>query len=264
MLRLCLVYELCLVHGCYIRRIFAHTEDELALLLSWNKGYLCFCVLHRAVLCVWHAVQLVSVCPHKQGLYFLSQVTGFSFVTCRRVKINANLWFCWCWEGHCFYVGTLLELVALPKSHTPPVQPHPNLAPGSPTIWGKNTQKPRVTFELVPIEAPAMLEYICHITVLFSIFYFPVFICMTLSNLDQVITNVIHMYPVYSPFFSLLHFSLLPFFSNHSPLFCRPPPHTLPDFLLSAKQKQYHSKLFEFSCMLDIHRKHPWSQHVSP
>lgn len=36
------------------------------------------------------------------------------------VEMNANLWFSWCREGHCFYVGARLELVALPKPHAPP------------------------------------------------------------------------------------------------------------------------------------------------
>lgn len=79
------------------------------------------------------------------------------------VEMNANLWFSWCREGHCFYVGARLELVALPKPHTPPQY--------NPSPHAIRRRQPGVTLELVPIEAPAMLEYICHITVLFSFLF---------------------------------------------------------------------------------------------
>ncbi len=77
-----------------------------------------------------------------------------------QVEMNANLWFSWRREGHCFYVGAWLEL--FPNPTRPPVQP--------PTPRHQKTTA-GVTLELVPIEAPAMLEYICHITVLFSFLF---------------------------------------------------------------------------------------------
>lgn len=86
-----------------------------------------------------------------------------------------SLLFSWC-------VATSAQLQNL----TMPQPPPSSLSP-APTTLSQTFTEPRVTLlSLYPIEAPAILNCICHITVQFLFIVFLFFICTTLSNLDQL------------------------------------------------------------------------------
>lgn len=117
-------HDLFWFHVDTFNRVFALCTALLSLrhfggkvsLQRLNEVFVCLCShAFSSFLCV-DMLWLFSV-----GDKFCLHVTEFgSFVTCSRVKIIANLWFIWCSEGHCFYVGKWLERCALPALHAPP------------------------------------------------------------------------------------------------------------------------------------------------
>ncbi len=81
-----------------------------------------------------------------------------------QVEMNANLWFSWRREGHCFYVGARLEL--FPNPTRPPVQP-PTPRHQKTTARGHSWARTHWSTSNVRIH----LSYHCSVLFLFSCFY---------------------------------------------------------------------------------------------
>lgn len=115
----------------YIRHIFVHKKVTWLCCSVEIRDICVFCACFEEFFFVFVTCCVTHVSAPIQARLIFSFPDSWvqQLVTCSRVKKTRKLMVLLMIEGHCFQVGTWLELLALLKPHTPLVQPHPNFAP---------------------------------------------------------------------------------------------------------------------------------------